>query len=567
MELWAVIFSALAALAAIIAAVGAWRSRTGSQNQEVLDRLNALETRTVQELDRLRAASESSAREALAAGASAQKELALQLTGRVDDSSKQLLLDLEKRFQIAAQSTSEALAAGRKSQDERLDAVERTLRESLSSFQKSLNELQSGVMREMQEHGKQQAEATSLLRERLLTSVDGFSLRLSESLEKSAQQQKQANVDARKEQGEALAALRKATEDGTSAQQRAFGELREAITTSMAALGQAQQVAAQHLEGKVLESLEKIRTDNTEKLEKIRATVEEKLQSTLEARLGESFRIVSERLERVHTGLGEMQTLASGVGELKRVLTNVRSRGTFGEVQLGALLDEILTPAQFERNCATKRNSNERVEFAIKLPGRDDEGTPVLIPIDAKFPQEDYHRLLDAWEAGDAAKLEVARKGLRARLISEAATIAEKYLDPPHTTDFAVLFLPIEGLFAEALRLPGLMDEMRKHRVMLAGPTTLTSILNSLQMGFRTLAIEQRSSEVWKVLGSVKTEFGKFGAALEQVSKKLTEAQNKIEDVGRRKRALDRNLRNVEAAPDEAASLLLQESDGAEDEP
>jgi DNA recombination protein RmuC len=539
----------------------------GAQNQEVLDRLNAIETRAVQELDRLRAASESSAREALAAGANAQKELALQLTGRVDESSKQLLLDLEKRFQVAAHSTSESLAAGRRSQDERLDAVERTLRESLAAFQKSLSELQGGVMKEMAEHGKQQADATSLLRERLLTSVDGFGVRLGESLEKSAQQQKLAHTEARKEQGDALAALRKATEDGTSAQQRAFVELRDSITTSITALGQAQQVAAERLEGKVLESLEKIRTDNTEKLEKIRGTVEEKLQSTLEARLGESFRIVSERLERVHTGLGEMQTLASGVGELKRVLTNVRSRGTFGEVQLGALLEEMLTPAQFERNCATKQGSNDRVEFAIRLPGRDDDGSAVMIPIDAKFPQEDYLRLQDAWEAGDAEKLEAARRGLRARLLSEAATIADKYLDPPHTTDFAILFLPIEGLFAEALRLNGLMEDLRKHRVMLAGPTTLTAILNSLQMGFRTLAIEKRSSEVWKVLGSVKTEFGKFGSALDQVSKKLTEAQNKIEDVGRRKRALDRNLRNVEAAPDDAMPLLFQDTDVAEDEP
>jgi DNA recombination protein RmuC len=303
--------------------------------------------------------------------------------------------------------------------------------------------------------------------------------------------------------------------------------------------------------------LQTLQQGNEAKLDAMRATVEEKLQSTLEARLGESFRLVSERLEQVHRGLGEMQTLATGVGDLKRVLTNVKTRGTFGEVQLAALLEQVLTPEQFATNIATRPGSNERVEFAVRLPGRDD-GTPVWLPIDAKFPAEDYERLLAAQDAADGAAVEAAGKALETRIRSEAKTLREKYVEPPHTTDFGILFLPTEGLFAEVLRRPGLTEALnRELRVVIAGPTTLFAMLNSLQMGFRTLALEKRSAEVWQVLGAVKTEFGKFGEVLATLKKQLATASNTIEQAETRTRQMDRKLKGVEALPSEQAAQLL----------
>jgi DNA recombination protein RmuC len=297
--------------------------------------------------------------------------------------------------------------------------------------------------------------------------------------------------------------------------------------------------------------LSALRTENAAKLEQMRATVDEKLHATLEARLGESFRLVGEQLNAVHKGLGEMQSLATGVGDLKRVLTNVKTRGTWGEVQLGNLLEQMLTPDQYAANVAVNPDSAERVEFAVKLPGRDDHGTPVWLPIDAKFPQEDYQRLLEATEAEGVARWSAA---LEARVCSEARKIRQKYVVAPHTTDFAVLFLPTEGLFAEVLRRPGLCDSiLREHRIVLAGPTTLSALLSSLQMGFRTLALERRSSEVWRVLGSVRTEFGKFGDVLSRVQKKLQEASHTVDQAAVRSRAVERTLRSVDPMPGERA--------------
>jgi DNA recombination protein RmuC len=295
----------------------------------------------------------------------------------------------------------------------------------------------------------------------------------------------------------------------------------------------------------------------------MRATVDEKLHATLEARLGESFKQVAERLEQVHRGLGEMQTLAQGVGDLKRVLGNVKTRGVFGEVQLLGLLEQVFTPEQYGVNVATRPGSNERVEFAIRLPGREAgvngaHGAPVWLPIDAKFPREDYERLLDAQERADREAADAASKALELRIRDEARTIRAKYLQPPHTTDFAVLFVPTEGLYAELLRRPGLNEALMKdHHVTLAGPTTLLAMLNSLQMGFRTLAIEQRSSEVWTVLGAVKTEFAKFGDVLAKTKKKLDEASNSIGAAEVRTRAMARQLRTVEALPEPQARALL----------
>jgi len=310
-----------------------------------------------------------------------------------------------------------------------------------------------------------------------------------------------------------------------------------------------------------------IQADNAGKLEEMRRTVDEKLHATLEQRLGESFKLVSDRLEQVHRGLGEMQTLAAGVGDLKRVLTNVKTRGTWGEVQLSALLEQLLTADQFAANVATRPDSGERVDFAIRLPGKGD-GAVVWLPIDAKFPIEDYQRLIDAQERGEAALVEEASKAIEVRLKAEARSIRDKYVAPPHTTDFALLYLPTEGLYAEALRRPGLADTLqRDFRVSLTGPTTLAALLNSLQMGFRTLAIEQRSAEVWAVLGAVKTEFGKFGEALAHTRKKLDEASNSISKAETRTRQLSRRLREVEALPAGESEQLIgvAEFDGEDD--
>ncbi len=303
----------------------------------------------------------------------------------------------------------------------------------------------------------------------------------------------------------------------------------------------------QTVEGK----LKAIQDDNTVKLEKMRATVDEKLQSTLEKRLGESFKQVSERLEQVYKGLGEMRSLATGVGDLKKVLTNVKSRGIWGEIQLGNILEQILTPEQYDANVITKKDSNERVEFAIRLPGQGlDKEKVVWMPIDSKFPQEDYQRLIDAQEAADKALADKCMNSLEALIKKEAKEIREKYIDPPHTTDFGIMFLPVEGLYAEVLRRPGLSETLqRDYRVIITGPTTLAALLNSLYMGFRTLAIEKRSSEVWEVLGIIKTEFGKFGDVLARTKSKLQEASKTIDDAEVRTRAIERKLKKVEEIP------------------
>lgn len=295
----------------------------------------------------------------------------------------------------------------------------------------------------------------------------------------------------------------------------------------------------------VEQNLQKLQADNNMKLEAIRETVDEKLNRTLEKRLGESFRLVSERLETVHRGIGQMQTLAAGVGDLKRVLSNIKVRGIWGEIQLERLLSEILTAEQYGVNIATKPNSNERVEFAIRLPGRGDQAQ-VWLPIDAKFPQEDYQRLQDAYEIGDNEAIDKYRKALAIRIKEEGKMIAQKYLQVPYTTEFGILFLPVESLYAEVLRIPGLCDEiMREYRVVLTGPTTLAALLNSLQIGFRTLAIEQCSADVWKLLETVKQEFGKFGDLLEKTQKKLQEAGKSIEVAARKSRTIERKLKDV----------------------
>jgi DNA recombination protein RmuC len=308
----------------------------------------------------------------------------------------------------------------------------------------------------------------------------------------------------------------------------------------------------------VQEQLKALQEGNERKLEQMRATVDEKLHATLEQRLGESFKQVAERLEQVHQGLGEMQGLARDVGSLNRVLTNVKTRGIFGEVQLAGLLEQVFTPQQYAANVETVPGSGARVEFAIRLPGRGDDGTTLWLPIDAKFPREDYERLLDAQDRADPQAAEAAARAIEVRLKAEARTIREKYVAAPHTTDFAILFVPTEGLYAEALRRPGLVETLqREHRVSLTGPTTLLATLSSLQMGFRTLALEKRSAEVWQVLGAVKTEFGKFGDVLAKTKKKLSEAASTIDAAEVRTRAMARQLKGVESLPEAQVQALL----------
>lgn len=380
--------------------------------------------------------------------------------------------------------------------------------------------------------------------------------------------------------GQRLSALTERTDSGLQSLAQRLAEdarrSREEITVALNRFGEQQQqrLAAltadnekrmSEVRATVEAKLGAIQQDNAAKLEQMRATVDEKLQSTLETRLGQSFKLVSDRLEAVQRGLGEMQSLATGVGDLKRVLTNVKQRGIFGEVQLGALLEDMLTAEQYASNVITVPGSNDRVEFAIRMPGQD-EGEHVYLPIDAKFPLEDYQRLLDAQEAGDADAAQAAGRALELRVREEAKRIHGKYVSPPHTTDFAVLYLPTEGLYAEVIRRPGLFENLqRDHRVTVAGPTTLSALLNSLQMGFRTLAIAKRSSEVWKILAAVKNEFGKFGVVLDKTRKQLDTVRNSIDSAGQRTRAIERKLRDVESLSGDADDKLMSDIPERED--
>ncbi|MDR0928548.1 MAG: DNA recombination protein RmuC [Oscillospiraceae bacterium] len=310
------------------------------------------------------------------------------------------------------------------------------------------------------------------------------------------------------------------------------------------------------------DGMARMQGENEKKLEQIRETVDEKLNSTLDKRLGESFRTVSDRLEQVYKGLGEMQTLAVGVGDLKKVLTSVKTRGIWGEVQLGALLEQVLAPGQYETNVAVKPGSAERVEYAIRLPGKETQGKPVYLPIDAKFPAEDYQRLLDAVDAGDKQAAEAAANALALTIRTEAKRIRAKYVDPPHTTDFAIMFLPVEGLFAEVLRHNGIVEQLQNDfRIVITGPTTLLALLNSLQMGFRTMAIEQRSSEVWELLGAVKTEFGRFADLLTKTQQRLRQATDSIEVAARKTRTIQRKLQTVQELSERDAQRLIRDGE------
>ncbi|MBS1190224.1 MAG: hypothetical protein H6R10_2016 [Rhodocyclaceae bacterium] len=395
------------------------------------------------------------------------------------------------------------------------------------------------------------------LQETMEKGLERLERELREELARGRREEAEESFRDREEQAQSATRLAQAITTQVTQFGSLQGERLDAFARELGRFSLGMDERFERLKAGVEGRLVAIQADNAGKLEEMRRTVDEKLHATLEQRLGESFKLVSERLEQVHRGLGEMQTLAAGVGDLKRVLTNVKTRGTWGEVQLAALLDQVLTADQYGSNVAVRPDSAERVDFAIRLPGKED-GVLVWLPIDAKFPIEDYQRLIEAQEHGEAAAAEEASRAIEVRLKAEARSIREKYVQPPHTTDFAILYLPIEGLYAEALRRPGLAECLQRDwRVSLAGPTTLAAMLNSLQMGFRTLAIEQRSAEVWAVLGAVKTEFGKFGEALAHTRKKLEEASSSIGKAETRTRVLTRKLKEVEALPLSDAQLLV----------
>ena len=467
------------------------------------------------------------------------------VSGRSREAARQAA-DAQAIAQARAQdfAHSQVAASAQREQAERLAREQRneqqdSARHTRQELAGALTLLQQTLLAQGGDVARTQNEQIDSFR----TQLAAMQQQIASSLQQSAAQGVQQGQAAREAQDGAL--------------QRFGSQLSDQLTLQLKALGDANERRLAEVRQTVEGRLTALQLGNEAKLEQMRATVDEKLHATLEQRLGESFKQVAERLEQVHQGLGEMKNLARDVGSLNRVLTNVKTRGIFGEVQLAGLLEQVFTPEQYAANVATVPGSNERVEYAIKLPGQRDDGAPLWLPIDAKFPR-DYERLLDAQDRADAPAVEAAGKAIENRLKLEARSIRDKYVAPPHTTDFGMLFVPTEGLYAEALRRPGLVELLQREcKVMLVGPTTLLATLTSLQMGFRTLALEKRSAEVWEVLGAVKTEFGKFGDVLERTKKKLIEASNTIGAAEVRSRAMQRQLRSVEALPDGRVQAIL----------
>ncbi len=461
----------------------------------------------------------------------------LALRGRGDDGLQRQAAETQAAMREAVQQSTERLERelrdelGRSAQGTRVE-----LGGALGMFQQTLLNQQGDVARTQNEQ------------------IDSFRTQLA-AMQQAVAQSLQLAVSSQATQAQA----------SREAQDNALKRFSDALGEQLRTMSDANERRLLDVRNTVEQRLVALQTDNEKKLEQMRATVDEKLHATLEARLGESFKQVADRLEQVHKGLGEMQLLAKDVGSLSRVLNNVKTRGVFGEVQLAGLLEQVFTPEQYARNVETVPGSNARVEFAIKLPGQRGDGTPLWLPIDAKFPREDYERLLEAQERADPIAVETSGKAIETRLRLEARTIREKYVAPPHTTDFAILFVPTEGLYAEALRRPGLTEALqREFKVMLVGPTTLLATLNSLQMGFRTLALEKRSAEVWEVLGAVKTEFQSFSAVLAKTKRKLEEASNTIDQAQTRTNVMTRKLKTVEALPIAQTQALLPGGDAAE---
>lgn len=466
-------------------------------------------------------------------------------------------VDAESRARL--QQVSDALQQQAQQGAQRIERMENELRREVGeSARTGRQELQQTLSVFQETLSKQSAEATRTQNAQL----DAFArqlLQLRGTLGDTLTQQLQAISLGMTQQAAEATRTQNAQIDAFAQQlMQLRGTLGDTLTQQLKALMESNERRLAEMRATLDAQLGQLQASNAAKLDEMRATVDEKLHATLEARLGESFRQVAERLEQVHKGLGEMHSLAQGVGDLKHLLTNVKTRGMFGEAQLGSLLEQVLSPEQYAVQVATRPGSRNMVDFAIRLPGRGDDGVPCWLPVDAKFPNEDYERLLDAQQRADADGAELAARALEQRIRLEARSMAEKYLEPPHTTDFAILFLPTEGLYAEVLRRPGLMESLqREHRVTLAGPTTLMAMLNSLQMGFRTLALEKRSSEVWQVLGAVKTEFGKFGEVLAKVKSQTQTVLNTLDAAEVRSRAMGRALKTVEALPQDKAQTLL----------
>ena len=412
-------------------------------------------------------------------------------------------------------------------------------------------QLQAGHERLERELRREIAESSQGARQELTQNLATFQQTLTQQGAEATRTQN-TQIDAF---GQQLALMQKTLADTLHTQLSSVGE---STARRLAEMSDTNTRSMTAVRDALNQQLAQLQTTNSAKLDEMRATVDEKLQTTLQARLGESFKQVADRLEQVHKGLGEMQTLAQGVGDLKHLLTNVKTRGIFGEAQLASLLEQVFVPDQYAVQVATRPGSKNVVDFAIKLPGKSDTGEPLWLPIDAKFPNEDYERLLDAQGRADVLGAETAGKALELRIRLEAKSMVEKYVEPPYTTDFAILFLPTEGLYAEVLRRPGLMESLqRDHRVTLAGPTTLLAMLSSLQMGFRTLALEKRSSEVWQVLGAVKTEFEKFGSVLAKVKSQTETVLKTLDSAETRSRAMGRVLKRVDALPDTQAQALI----------
>jgi DNA recombination protein RmuC len=472
----------------------------------------------------------------------------------------QLIVLVRSRRDAAMPELTQLQSALERNQQQTSERIERELRAQIQNTAQGTRQELTGNFAQFQQTLMTQLTSVAALQN---SQIDSFSRQLVKLNETNAQQ-----LEAMRQ------AIAQQAQSGREEQSSALKRFGDTLNQTLATLTESNAQRMAEVRATLEAKIKELQLDNGARLEEMRKTVDEKLHATLEHRLGESFKLVSDRLDKVHQGLGEMQQLAIGVGDLKRVLTNVKTRGTWGEVQLEMLLEQMLTVDQYAKNVETVPGSGERVEFAIKLPGAGDGATPMWMPIDAKFPKEQYERLAEAADRADAEGVALAGRELEKVVRLEARKISDKYLSPPLTTDFAILFLPTEGLYAEVMRRPGLADELQRAcRVSIAGPSTLSAILNSLQMGFRTLALEKRSSEVWQVLGAVKTEFGKFGDVLAATRQTLERAAKNIEQAETRSRQMSRKLKSVEALPSDAAQRLLgaepmdllEEKDGTDD--
>jgi DNA recombination protein RmuC len=511
------VIAALAGVAALFAALCFFRMRPqgSALTEQTAGRILRSET------DIVRGAVEDQAR-------GLRQELGRTLTGFQEVTLK-AFGTLRDGIDVQIRTFGERLDHGVKATDESVTAISTKLTLDMEQMRAEANtgreNLRGLIEQKLEQNIAQQSDSAKVLREELGGNFERLGIRVTESLAETGRIQL---------------------------------ERLENVTTALGVMTEKSEKAQESLRLTVEGRLDAIRQDNAVKLDEMRQTVDEKLQGTLEQRLGASFKLVSDQLEQVFRGIGEMQSLATGVGDLKKMLSNVKMRGVWGEVSLGNLLEQVLAHDQYERNVEVKPGSNQRVEYAIKLPGGEDGDAPLWLPIDAKFPNEDYERLVDASDRGDVEAVEAASKAVEMRIRASAKDICDKYVHPPHSTDFAVLFLPTEGLFAEIIRRPGLVDALQREcRIVVTGPTTLMALLNSLRMGFRTLAIQKRSSEVWQVLAAVKTEFGKYGEILDKVQQKLHEASNTIDKVSVRRRAIDRRLRGVEILPEMEAGAIL----------